>query len=143
MKLIINTSFIYSLLGMLSGVFYRELTKFNGFEGITSLSFVHGHLFSLGFLFFLLLTVIENNFKITKHKYFKKFFIIYNLGLLVTVITLTLRGVTQVLKTPVSKMLSSSLSGISGIGHILLSLGIIILFIILKKTIKSDTPSVF
>ena len=32
MKKTVNTSFIYAILAMIGGVFYREFTKFQGFE---------------------------------------------------------------------------------------------------------------
>ena len=44
----INTSFVYLILALISGVFYREFTKFNGFTEKTTLGVVHTHLFVLG-----------------------------------------------------------------------------------------------
>ena len=41
---------IYAISAMVGGVFYREFTKFNDFEGITMLGKVHTHLFLLGML---------------------------------------------------------------------------------------------
>ena len=51
---LINAAFVYALLAMAGGVFYREFTKFNGFSGRTTLAFVHTHLFLLGMIVFLL-----------------------------------------------------------------------------------------
>lgn len=135
MKKLLNTSFIYAILGMIGGVFYREFTKFNGFEGRTSLGFIHLHLFVLGMLFFLLMVLFEKQFSITQHKNFGKFFILYNLGMGITIGTFVWRGIVQVLATPISKGMSASISGIAGIGHMILGLGIIVLFLILKKQI--------
>lgn len=136
MKKLINTSFIYAILAMIGGVFYREFTKFNGFVGKTSLSVVHVHLFVLGMLFFLMITLVEKQFAITEHKRFKQFFICYNLGMTVTIITFLLRGITQVLSMSLSSGVSASISGISGIGHIILSVGIILFFLILKSEVR-------
>lgn len=36
MKKMINTAFVYMILGLVAGVFYREFTKFMGFEGLTT-----------------------------------------------------------------------------------------------------------
>ena len=46
---------LYMILGVASGLFYREFTKWNGFTGRTALGFLHPHLLMLGA--FLLLIV--------------------------------------------------------------------------------------
>ena len=38
-----NAAGIYFILAIAAGVFYREFTKFNGYEGNTALSAVHTH----------------------------------------------------------------------------------------------------
>ena len=53
-KKFINTSFLYAILAMIGGVFYREFTKINQFVGATALGKVHVHLFVLGMIFFLM-----------------------------------------------------------------------------------------
>lgn len=45
---------VYAVIAMALGVFYREFTKFSGFAGRTSLSFLHTHYFALGMVFFLI-----------------------------------------------------------------------------------------
>ena len=47
MKKDANSALIYAILAMVGGVFFREFTKFNGFEGATTLAFVHTHYLSL------------------------------------------------------------------------------------------------
>ena len=47
MKKYINYAFGYAIAGMAAGVFFREFTKFNAFEGVTALGKVHTHLFML------------------------------------------------------------------------------------------------
>ena len=54
MKKLLNIGFLYAILAMAGGVFYREFTKFNGFTGRTALGVVHTHLFLLGMVMFLL-----------------------------------------------------------------------------------------
>ena len=44
----INLSILYAILGLASGVFYREFTKWNGFTGISSLRVMHVHYIVLG-----------------------------------------------------------------------------------------------
>lgn len=45
MKKYFNLAIIYAILAMISGVFYREFTKFLDFEGTTTLAFTHIHFF--------------------------------------------------------------------------------------------------
>lgn len=134
--LLINTAFTYALLAMAGGVFYREFTKFSGFSGATTLSFVHTHLFLLGMVFFLLAALFQMNVNLMEHKNFKKFYFIYNIGVAITVIMLIVRGITQVQALELSRGLDAAISGISGIGHILVGIGMIIYFLTLKKLIS-------
>ncbi len=137
MKKIINTSFIYAILAMISGVFYREFTKINDFVGKTTLSVVHTHLFMLGMVFFLVILLLAKQYKnIIDNKRFKAFYYVYNSGLVLTTVMFTWRGILQVLGNSVSKGLNASISGMAGIGHILLGVGIIIFFTILKQQEK-------
>lgn len=134
MKKIINTSFLYAILAMIGGVFYREFTKFNDFAGKTTLSVVHTHLFMLGMVFFLLILLLSKHYKnLIEDKKFKLFYYIYNGGLLLATAMFVWRGVLQVLGSDISSGLNASISGIAGIGHILLSVGIVIFFAILKR----------
>lgn len=133
--LLINTAFTYALLAMASGVFYREFTKFSAFTGNTTLSVLHTHLFLLGMVFFLLAALFEMNVDLMSHKNFKKFYIIYNLGVAVMVIMLIVRGFTQVQGLELSRGLDAAISGIAGISHILVGIGMIIYFMMLKKLI--------
>ena len=68
-----------------------------------------------------------------KEKTFTLFMRIYNIGLPLTVLMMLIRGTLQVLGTPLSKGLNASISGIAGIGHILLGVGFILLIVSLKK----------
>lgn len=54
MKKYINISIIYAVLAMAGGVFFREFTKYNSFEGTTALGKAHVHLFLLGMIVYLL-----------------------------------------------------------------------------------------
>ena len=58
MKRYVNAAFLYAVLAMAGGVFYREFTKFNCFSAKTTLGVVHTHYFLLGMVFFLLLLLL-------------------------------------------------------------------------------------
>lgn len=135
MKKLINTSLIYTILALVSGVFYREFTRSLEFSDKTTLSVMHVHLFALGSLVFLLLVLFEKEFKITKNKSFNKFFITYNVGLIFMISMFVWRGIDQVLGLNGGAMIS----GIAGISHIIFSIGIIMMFIVLRnEVIKAE-----
>jgi len=138
MKKLINTSIFYSILALCSGVFYREFTKFNDFVGVTTLSFTHVHAFMLGMFMFLVLILFNKQFDITSNKGFNSFYYIYNLGLIGMIIMLYTRGIAQVLNVDLSSALNASISGISGIAHILLGIGVVQILFIIKKQIKIE-----
>lgn len=137
MKRYINLVFIYSILALTFGVFYREFTKFNNFIGKTSLSIIHTHYFVLGVIFFILMLLLEKSFNFTN----KKISIIvsaYNFGLNLTVIAFLIRGITQVLKINLSKAYDYSISGFAGIGHIFLGISLVYIVLLIKKHIYEN-----
>ncbi|MEG0309010.1 MAG: DUF2871 domain-containing protein [Clostridium sp.] len=137
MKKLINTSFAYAIAAMVAGVFFREFTKFNGFTGKTSLSILHVHLFVLGMLFLLAVVLLDKHFKISKNNKFNFFFYVYNAGMIVSCLMFLGRGILQTLEITPSAAINASISGFSGIGHIMISVGIITFFLMLKSQITS------
>ncbi|MGN0636653.1 MAG: DUF2871 domain-containing protein [Acutalibacteraceae bacterium] len=136
MKKYLNISLVYAIAAMAGGVFYREFTKFKNFTGVTALGKVHPHLFLLGMLVFLLVALFAAHNDLGRLKLFRGFLWTYNIGVPLTAILLLVRGVFQVLGTPLSAAVNASISGIAGIGHILTGVGIILLLLSLKKTAK-------
>ena len=132
MKKLINTSFLYLILALAAGVFYREFTKFNSFTGKTTLAVVHTHLFVLGVLLFLILALFVNiNPDLLKDSRAKKFYILQNLSLILFTATLLARGIIQVLNIQLSSAANSSISGI--VSHILLTISLLLFFLLLKQ----------
>lgn len=132
MKRYANASLIYALIAMAGGVFYRELTKYIGFTGKTTLSVIHTHYFLLGMVFFLLLLLLEKSFSFTDKKA-DRAVILYHVGLNITGLTLLIRGIAQALMLPLSNGMDASISGISGIGHLLLGGSIVLLLLRIRK----------
>lgn len=130
MKRYINSAITYAALAMAGGVFYREFTKFNHFTGQTTLSVLHTHYFVLGMLFFLLLLLLD--FSSAKSD---KILLFYNIGLNTTVAMLFARGITQVLNIPLSSGQDAAISGIAGLGHIILGVSIIYILLQIKKAV--------
>lgn len=138
MKKMLNLSFLYAILAMAGGVFYREFTKFNGFSGRTTLGFVHTHLFLLGMVMFLIVALFAARLPLDRMKTFKPFLAVYNIGVPLTVVMLIVRGIPQVLGTELSRGMDAAISGIAGIGHILTGVGIVLLFLALRKGAEAD-----
>lgn len=136
MKKIAKLSFFYGMLGMLLGVFYREFTKINGYTEETVLSGLHTHVLVLGVFFLLIVLLLEKSFELTKNKKFNKFFITYNIGLILSVIMMAIRGCVEVLNLEISTMIDSSISGIAGLSHIIMTIAYILFFLILLNRIN-------
>ncbi len=136
MKKIYYSAFTYLVLALVSGILFREFTKLSGVYDTTALGKVHGHLFSLGFLFFLILMLVELQLQITKSDIFKLFFVFYHIGLAVSALAMTTRGIVTILEIKgtieLSNGLDAAISGVSGMGHIVMSIGLIMFMFILK-----------
>ena len=135
MKRYMNIALVYAVLAMVGGVFYREFTKFNGFTSKTTLGVVHTHYFLMGMVFFLLLLLLEKNFSFTG-KRTGRILVAYHIGLNLTAVMFVVRGITQVLGTSLSSGMSAAISGVAGIGHILLGVSLVLLLVQIKRSVS-------
>ena len=126
MKRYINYSIVYAILALVGGVFYREFTKMNDYTSWSTLSVVHTHYFILGMMFFLVLGLVSLNVNFKSNSAV----LFYNIGLNLTAIMLVVRGIVQVLDLNV---VSAAISGIAGIGHIILGVSLILILLDIKK----------
>lgn len=131
MKRYINYSIVYAVLALIAGVFYREFTKMNGYTDWTTLSVVHTHYFILGMMFFLILGLISLNIDFKSNRAV----LFYNIGLNLTAIMLVVRGIVQILGFNV---VSALISGIAGIGHIVLGVSLILILLDIKGNPQLD-----
>ena len=134
MKRYMNSALLYAILAMIGGVFYREFTKFHGFAARTTLSVVHTHYFLLGMVSFLLLLVLEKNLSFTGAKT-GWILAVYHIGINLTAIMLVVRGVTQVVGTNLSRGTDAAISGMAGIGHILLGVSLVLLLLQIRRSV--------
>ncbi|MBM6630161.1 DUF2871 domain-containing protein [Mammaliicoccus vitulinus] len=131
MKKLFYSSAIYTALGLLSGLFYREMSQSNDFEGYSQLNVTHTHMLVLGTLMFLVFLLIEKNFSLSKNrKLFNWFFITYHIGLLLTVAMQMTNGIMTIKGIEVSP----AIAGMSGLGHIFLTVAFILFYILLSKS---------
>ncbi|MFF0636535.1 DUF2871 domain-containing protein [Nocardia sp. NPDC004151] len=117
----------YTFLGLILGFFYREFTKSHDFTGPSQLTGTHTHVLALGTLFFLIVLVLDKHFTLSSTRLFTAFFWTYNLGLLLTVAMMVTHGILTVTNHTVSP----AISGIAGLGHIIVSIGFILFFMCL------------
>lgn len=134
MKKLLTTALTYCILGLIAGVYYREITKYNNFTGDTQLSVLHTHLLMLGMFMFIIVLLLEKNFHIMQSKKFNIFYYVYNAGLLLTVGLMTFHGTMTV----IGKETGAAVAGIAGLGHILLAIGLIALFLTMYERLKVE-----
>ena len=125
MRKMLNLSLLYFILAMVCGVFYREFTKINDYEGRTALAFAHVHFMVLGMALFLILALFVKSGGLTEQRSFRIFLVLYNIGL-------PLMAVIQVMGIVPAKGADASISGIAGISHIVLAVALGFLFAALK-----------
>ena len=131
MKKLYNAAFIYLIIGLLSGVFAREYSKAQGIKGSTMLQLVHTHVLVLGFVFFLIAFALFKVFQMQETKSFCAWFVVYNVGVIFTIVTMLWRGLLQVNGTDFY-----GLSHMAGLGHVIISIGLVWFMILLKKSFK-------
>lgn len=127
MKKMIKIALIYIILALVGGVFYREFTKLNGFTGSTVLADIHVHLMVLGAFMFMILALFAQRTELLKEKRWTQFLITYQAGLGLSVIMMIVRGITQVLNMSLARGVDAAISGIAGLGHIALAIGLVLL----------------
>lgn len=100
----------------------------NDYTTWTTLSVVHTHYFILDMMFFLVLGVVSTcvHFK-SNHAV-----LYYDIGLNFTAIMLVVRGIVQVLDL---NFVSAAISGIAGIGHIILGVSLILILLDIKRSL--------
>lgn len=131
MRRLFNAAATYTALGLLAGVYYRELTKAKSFTGTTQLAFVHTHLLALGTLFFLVVLALEKLLSLSSSQWFPLFFVVYQVGLVITASIFVVRGTMSVF----GHEAGPAISWIAGLGHIGLAGGLGAFFMALRERV--------
>ncbi|MCT2177539.1 DUF2871 domain-containing protein [Brachybacterium muris] len=135
MKRLLNTALAYMVLGLASGVFYREYTKLTGNLGEpTQLSTLHTHLLVLGMLVFLVVLALEATLRLSGRRSFSVFYWTYNVGLVITIVMMVVRGVLTLDGADPAET-TAAIPGIAGLGHMLLTVGLVALFVALRSAV--------
>ncbi|WME22928.1 DUF2871 domain-containing protein [Brachybacterium sp. GU-2] len=136
MNRLMNTAFAYMILGLVSGLFYRECTKATDTLGMdTQLATLHTHFLALGMIVFLVVLALDALFGLSGRRSFSVFYWTYNIGLVMTVVMQAVRGVLT-LDGQDPSTTTAAIPGIAGLGHIVLTVGLVALFVALRAGIK-------
>ncbi len=133
MKKSFSAAFTYMIIGVLAGLFYREFTEANDFPAgeFTQLAVVHTHLLTLGFIVMLIVLALDKLFGLSGSRLFSWFFWLYNVGIVLTVGMMIWHGSLTVL----GEVSNAMIAGIAGLGHIALSVSLVLFFLALRKKV--------
>lgn len=136
MRKLYVAAFSYMVAGLAFGLFYRELTKLSDFpEGSpTQLASVHTHLLALGMLALLVVLALEKLFGLSRSRLFGWFFWVYNAGVVITAGAMVWHGTLTVVGQESTPMIA----GIAGMGHIVTTVGFVLLFLTLGRSLRRD-----
>ena len=137
MRKLFNASIMYVVLGLLAGLYYRELTKARDFPSgeYTQLAVAHTHLLALGFIVVAVVLALEAVLHLSRSKAFNWFFWLYNIGVLATTAIMIWRGTLTVIGSELSKGLDSAISGVAGLGHIFITVAFVFFFVATGKAL--------
>lgn len=124
----------WTALGLASGLYYREFTRQLDFAGVTQLSVAHTHALALGTTILLIVLALTQVFSLDDDRRLRLFLLFWNIGLALTAGMLVVKGTLQVLAHPIAE--SPMLAGISGLGHMILSGTLVLLFLILRRALS-------
>lgn len=130
-----NRAFIFAIVGIFAGAFYREFTKFLGYTGETSMSLVHTHFLALGCIMFILLALSFKAFDVEESKKLNNLLTGYSISVIGNAGVMFVRGLFEVKGWEITKAIDGSLSGIAGLSHILLTVTLIWILNIVRKSI--------
>ncbi len=138
---ILQQGYVFLIMGLAAGVFYREFTKAFFFTGKTRLSFLHSHLILLGFVLSIAIYLFLERHKEKENLLrFKKPLALWSMGLLLSICMMYLRGIHDVIGEGYKAFNEGMFLGFAGIGHILLSASLVwmsLLFIRLESEKQS------
>ncbi|MCE1177899.1 MAG: DUF2871 domain-containing protein [Micrococcales bacterium] len=122
-------------IGMVSGLYYRELTRARAFDGRTQLAVVHTHTLVLGTVMLLAVLALAVS-RLLAERDLGRFLLVWNIGLALTAGGLLVKGTLQVLGSAIAD--SPAIAGVSGLGHMTLSGALVLLFMALRPLVRAD-----
>ncbi|KAG5509095.1 hypothetical protein JKF63_06104 [Porcisia hertigi] len=136
MEKLVCASMGYTIFGLASGLYWRELTRHHRVSDDTSqLRVLHAHCFSLGSFFFLCVLLLEKSFSLTQQKNYNKFYITYNIGLGITLMMMMVHGTLTVLGADGGIRI---ISWTAGLGHLFMSVGFAFFYHVLSGAVRAS-----
>lgn len=121
------------VLGLVSGMFSRYYLEAMHFDGDSQLDLLHFHILALGMLVSLVWLALDGVYNLSRNKkWFNLAFWHYNSGVILTLLSMVLIGVHQATG---ATSVPSMLTGISGLGHVVLTAGLCMFFYVLFKAL--------
>lgn len=147
LTILVRAAAFWTAVGLASGLFYREMTKHYGLANSeqlagTQLAVVHTHVLTLGTLALLVLLALAGHFRtLEADRAFRWGVWVWQAGLLLTTAGMLVIGSLQV--SGRSGFNSPALAGLSGMGHILLTLALVLIFLALLRAVRRNavTPA--
>jgi hypothetical protein len=131
---LVRSAAAWTAVGLVGGLAYREVTRAADFTGFTQLSLVHTHALALGSLMLLVTLALERLYTLSSDRRLRWFVWTWNIGLALTIGGLAVKGILQVAGSASAD--APALAGISGTGHIVLTVGFVVLFLVLGGRIR-------
>lgn len=126
---------VWTAVGLAGGLFYREFTKANDVAGGTLLALVHTHSLALGTTLLLVFMALYAALGPAVGRAFRWGVVAWNVGLVLTVGGLLVKGCLQVLKSSVAD--SPAIAGVSGLGHMILTAAFLLIFVGLAPAVRA------
>lgn len=134
-----DTGFILTIVGIFAGAFYREFTKFIGFSGTTSMSVMHTHLLTTGAIMFFLFALFFRVFAVEPSKKLRILLSLYLVSVVGNVAIMFARGLYEVMGWEITRTVNGTLSGLAGLDHTLLTVTLIWIINIVRKSIPTQS----
>ena len=131
-KCLAVTAAAFAAAGMIVGMLTHAMMLNFGTSGMT-MAATHPMTFGLGCGGFLFALIFERMYKLSDSKLARPAYFIYIIGVALTVIMLFVRGYAQMSGAVLTSGEDAAISGIAGIGHTVLAVGMVLFFIILIK----------
>lgn len=125
---------VYIVLGLASGLYYREMSKVGVIDGPTQLNTLHTHFLALGVLLLGLILMCEGLFATSRVGLFRWVQPLFHAGLGLTTVMMVVRGTTDVLGRHIE---SAAVPGIAGLGHMILTAALVLWAIALYRSMPT------
>lgn len=138
--LLYRSAATWTVIGLASGLYYREFTKFHesAVVGVNQLAVAHTHALALGVLMMLVLLALVAALRVD-HRSFRWGVLVWQAGLGLTVASMLVKGSLQVMGSDAAT--SKALAGVGGLGHMTLTVAFVLLFLGLRHHLGRQTPS--